>query len=160
LPDIMGSDGAPATGYWRLKMDMVVKRKIAAAFASGLLAAVLAAAPARADDDTLFGQPAPKRFLLNKMLDPKNTHNPGDEQAGGGAGQAASGNGQVPAGSGQAVPGSGQAAGSNGKPAAGNGKPAAGNGQVAAGEASEDEDDGPGPFPRRYLLNKMFDGSK
>ena len=127
-------------------MDRVVKRKISAVFAGGLLVAAFAAAPARAEDDTLFGQPAPKRFLLNKMLDPKNTHNPED-------GQAAAGNGQAAGGNGQAAAGNGQAAGANGKPAAV-------NGQVAAGEASEEEDDGPGPYPKRYLLNKLFDGNK
>jgi hypothetical protein len=127
-------------------MVLVVKRKISAVLAGGLLVAVFAAAPARAEDDTLFGQPAPKRYLLNKMLDPKNTHNPED-------GQAAAGNGQAAGGNGQAVAGNGQTAGVNGKPAVG-------NGQVAAGQASEDEDDGPGPYPKRYLLNKLFDGSK
>jgi hypothetical protein len=127
-------------------MVLVLKHKISAAFAGGLLVAVLAAAPARAEEDTLFGQPAPKRYLLNKMLDPKNTHNPEDGQAAAGNGQAAAGNGQ--------------AAAENGHVAGGNGKPAGGNGQVAAGEASEDEDDRPGPYPKRYLLNKLFDGSK
>ena len=126
-------------------MVLVVKRKISAVLAGGLLVAVFAAAPARAEDDTLFGQPAPKRFLLNKMLDPKNTHNPED-------GQAAAGNGQAAGGAGQAVAGNVQTAGAN--------KPVGGNGQVAAGEASEDEDDGPGPYPKRYLLNKLFDGNK
>jgi hypothetical protein len=115
-------------------MDLVGKRKIAAVFAGGLLAAVLAAAPALAEDDMLFGQPAPKRFLLNKMLNPQTS------PSGGGNGQAT---GAV---NGAAAGGAGQAAGANG--------------QVAAGDAQDPDDDGPGPFPKRYLLNKIFDGNK
>ena len=123
-------------------MDPVVKRKIAAVFSGALLAAVLAASPARAADDTLFGQPAPKQFLLNKLL------NPQSGQSAGSSGQAAgSANGQA-------------AGANNGQPAGGNGQAAGGNGQVAAGEATEADEDGPGPYPKRYLLNKLFDLNK
>ncbi len=108
-------------------MDLVVKRKSASVFASGLLAAVLSTAPVRADGDMLFGQPAPQQFLLNKMLNPQSSQHAG---------------------------GNGQTAGSA------NGQASGGNGQVAAGEAAEADEDGPGPYPKRYLLNKLFDANK
>jgi hypothetical protein len=121
-------------------MDLVVKRKIAAVIAGGLLTAVLAALPARADDDTLFGQPAPKQFLLNKMLNPQSS-------------QSAGGNGQPAGGSAKTAGGSVKTAG------AANGQAAAAGGNATAGEAAEADEDGPGPYPRRYLLNKLFDGN-
>jgi hypothetical protein len=122
-------------------MVLVVKRKISAVFAGGLLVAVFAAAPARAEDDTLFGQPAPKQFLLNKMLNPQSSQPVGNNAQPAGAG-------------GQGAGANGQAAGSNGQAAG------AGAAQTAAGEAADADDDGPGPYPKRYLLNKLFDGNK
>jgi hypothetical protein len=106
-------------------MDLINRNKIAAMLAGGMLAALFAGAPARADDDTAFGQPAPKQFLLNKMFSPKSL---GLTNSGGANGQAAGANGQA----------------------------AGANGQVANGEPKDEDDDGPGPFPKRYLLNKMF----
>ncbi len=115
-------------------MDLVNRNKIAAIVAGGVLTALCASAPARADDDTLFGQPAPKQFLLNKMFSPKSLGLT-DQSSGGG---------------------NGQAAGANGQAAGADGKTAGANGQVANGEPKDEDEDGPGPFPKRYLLNKMF----
>jgi hypothetical protein len=109
-------------------MNLVDRKMIAALLAGALLAAFTAAAPARADDDSVFGQPAPRQFLINKMVGPKS--DAANSQAAGGNGQAAAG---------------------------GNGQVAGANGQAVAAQAGDEEDDGPGPFPRRYLLNKMFD---
>lgn len=108
-------------------MVLVNRSKFSAVFAGGILVALFAGAPARADDDTLMGQPAPKTFLLNKMFSPKSLGL--TDQSTGGA--------------------NGQAAGANGKTADA-------NGQVANGEPKDEDEDGPGPFPKRYLLNKMF----
>ncbi len=108
-------------------MDLDNRSTIAAILAGGVLAAVLAGAPARADDDTLFGQPAPKQFLLNKMFSPKSLGLT-DQSSGGANGQASGAHGQA----------------------------AAANGQVSSGQPQDDDEDGPGPFPKRYLLNKMF----
>ncbi len=117
-------------------MVLVKGNKFAAMLAVGVLTALCAGAPARADDDSVFGQPAPKQFLLNKMFSPKNL---GLDQSSGGA------NGQTAA--------NGQAAGAHGQVAGA-------NGQVAGSAPQEEDEDGNGAFPKRYLLNKMFDSGK
>ncbi len=95
-------------------------KKIAAVLAGGVMAALLAGGPARADEDMLYGQPAPKQFLLNKMFSPKSLGQ--DDQA--------SARNQASVGA---------------------------DGQAAQ---PQDDEDGPGPFPKRYLLNRMFDLGK
>jgi hypothetical protein len=120
-------------------MDLDNRNKFAAIFAGGILVALFAGAPARADDDTLFGQPAPKQFLLNKMFSPKSLGLT-DSSSGGANGQPSGG--------------------ANGQAAGANGQAAGANGQVANGEPKEEDEDGPGPFPKRYLLNRMFDQGK
>lgn len=122
-------------------MDRVMMRKMAAVFAGGLLAAVVAAAPTRAEEDTLFGQPAPKQYLLNKLLNPQSS-------------QPSGGNGQPAAGNGQSATTSGQKAGATGQAGP------VGGGQTAGVQAEDADEDGPGPYPKRYLLNKLFDSNK
>src|SRR5208282_6438387 len=106
-------------------MDLVNRNKIAAMLAGGMLVALFACGPARADDDTLFGQPAPKQFLLNKMFSPKSlglTNSGGaNGQAAGANGQAAGANSQAGGANGQATGASGQATGAKGQTAGANG---------------------------------------
>jgi hypothetical protein len=101
-------------------MALVNRNKIAAIVAGGLLAALFAGAPARADDETAFGQPLPRQYLLNRLTNPKSAEPE-----------------TIIGPSGQPIP----------------------NPQAAA-EAKEAEDQGDGPYPRRYLLNRMFDMGK
>ncbi len=131
-------------------MVLVKGNKFAAMLAVGVVTALCAGAPARADDDSVFGQPAPKQFLLNKMFSPKNL---GLDQSSGGA------NGQTAA-NGQAAGAHGQVAGADGQAAGANGQVAGANGQVAGSAPQEEDEDGNGAFPKRYLLNKMFDSGK
>jgi hypothetical protein len=101
-------------------MALVNRNKIAAVVASGLLAALFAGAPARAQEATAFGQPLPRQFLINRMTGPKAVEPE-----------------TIIGPTGQPIP----------------------NPQIAA-DAKEAEDIGDGPFPRRYLLNRMFDMGK
>lgn len=99
------------------------RNRIAAIFAGAVMGALLSGAPARADDDMLYGQPAPKQFLLNKMFSPKSL-GLNDPSSSGANDQAAGG----------------------------------ANGQAA--RPQDDEEDGAGPYPKRYLLNRMFEMGK
>jgi hypothetical protein len=107
---------------------MNLNRNSIAAIFAGSVFAILIGAPARADENTYFGQPLPSQGLLNKMFSPKSL---GVADPAGGAG---------------------------GQPAGANGQVAGANGKTVGGSPSEDDDDGNGAFPKRYLLNRLFDG--
>ncbi|WP_298358392.1 hypothetical protein [Rhodoblastus sp.] len=110
-----------------------IGRAAAAAFlAAGVVASVCDAAEAQdaGQQPTMFGYAAPHQFLINRMLAPDQPESDGN--GGPAAGQGASAQGANDGGQ----------AGNAGQAAADNGG-GAGNGYYR--------------FPKRYLLNKMFD---
>jgi hypothetical protein len=102
----------------------------AALLAAGVVASACVAAKAQdtGQQPTMFGYAAPHQFLINRMMAPDQPESDGD------GGPAAAGQGAIGQGS------NGGQAGNGGQAAADNG---AGNGYYR--------------FPKRYLLNKMFD---
>jgi hypothetical protein len=109
-------------------MALVFGNRIGALMAGSLLAtAFFIAAPARADEETAFGQPLPKQFLLNRLTNPK----PGEPEP-------------VLDAKGQPVVDA-------------KGQPVLASPEAAAA-AREAEEQGEGPFPKRYLFNRLFDG--
>ena len=115
-----------------------IGRAAAAAFlAAGVVASACVAAKAQdaGQQPTMFGYAAPHQFLINRMLAPDQPESDGN--GGPAAGQGAS------------------AQGANGGQADNAGQ--AGNAEQAAADNGGGAGNGYYRFPKRYLLNKMFD---
>ncbi len=120
---------APAKKPVRKPRKLAVAPAPAAPAAAPAAPAPETAAAAQEENESVFGNQAPRKYLLNKMFSPSSLGQKGGETGAGAPGAATSGAG-TPGAKGAAAPAD-----------------------------DDDEDLQPNGMPKKYLLNRMFDSS-